>query len=102
MKYDYCSVSKLMALFLATGLVPVCVTAGEADHEHHRHEAIVAGDADPHAHHKAMLNKPVEPAKSTEVDLLDRTLVDQDGRQVRFVSDVIADKIVVMDFIYTS
>jgi len=102
MKYELFPALKLIALFLATGLAPACVTAGEADHEHHQHEAIVAGDADPHAHHKAMLNKPVEPAKSTEVDLLDRTLVDQDGRQVRFVSDVIADKIVVMDFIYTS
>jgi len=102
MKYDYFSALKLIALFLATGLAPVCVTAGEADHEHHQHEAIVADEADPHAHHKAMLNKPAEPAKSTEVDLLDRTLVDQDGRQVKFASDVIGDKIVVIDFIYTS
>ena len=102
MKYDYFSALKLMALLLALGLAPVCVSAGEADHEHHQHEAIAEGEADPHAHHKAMLNKPAERAKSTEVDLLDRTLVDQDGRQVKFVSDVIADKIVVMDFIYTT
>ena len=102
MKYDFFSALKLMTLLLALGLTPVCVTAGEADHEHHQHEAVAAGEADPHAHHKAMLNKPAEPAKSTEVDLLDRMLVDQDGRQVKFVSDVIADKIVVMDFIYTT
>ena len=102
MKYEFFSALKLMALVLALGLAPVCVTAGSADHEHHQHEAIAEGEADPHAHHKAMLNKPVEPAKSTEVDLLDRTLVDQDGRQVKFVSDVIGDRIVVMDFVYTS
>ena len=102
MKYEFFSALKLMALVLALGLAPVCVTAGSADHEHHQHEAIAEGEADPHAHHKAMLNKPAEPARSTEVDLRDLMLVDQDGRQVKFVSDVIGDRIVVMDFVYTS
>jgi protein SCO1/2 len=102
MKYEYFSALKLIALSLATGLVAVSATAEQAGHEHHQHEATVEGEVDPHAHHKAMLNKPAEAAKSTEVDLLDRTLVDQEGRQVKFVSDVIADKIVVMDFIYTT
>lgn len=49
-----------------------------------------------------MLNKPVEPAKSTEVELLDLALTDQNGAEMKFVSDVIGDRIVVMDFIYTS
>jgi len=102
MKYDYFSALKLIALFLALGLAPLSVTAEEAEHEHYQHEAIVEGEADPHAHHKAMLNKPAAPAKSTDVDLLDLTLVDQDGREVKFVSDVISDRIVVMDFVYTS
>lgn len=56
----------------------------------------------PHAHHRAMMNKPAEPALTTEVDLLDLALIDQDGTEVKFVSDVIGDRIVVMDFIYTS
>jgi protein SCO1/2 len=89
-------------LVLALGSAPAGVSAQEPGHEHHQHHHTAGGEADPHAHHKAMLSKPAEPAKSTEVDLLDRTLVDQDGRQVKFVSDVIGDKIVVMDFVYTS
>ena len=102
MKYECYSALKSITLVLALGVTTANATAGEAGHEHHQHEAIVEGETDPHAHHKAMLNKPAEAAKSTEVDLLDRTLVDQDGREVSFVSDVIGDRIVVMDFVYTS
>jgi protein SCO1/2 len=49
-----------------------------------------------------MMNKPASDAKGTEVELRDLDLIDQDGRSVRFASDVIADRIVVMDFIYTT
>lgn len=60
------------------------------------------GAADPHAQHKAMLNAPAEPPKSADLKLADLELLDQDGRPVRFVSDMIGDRIVVMDFIYTT
>jgi protein SCO1/2 len=36
------------------------------------------------------------------VQLHDRTLLDQDGEPVRFATDVIGDRIVVMDFVYTT
>jgi protein SCO1/2 len=55
-----------------------------------------------HEQHAAAMNQPVEAAKSADIDLRDRTLVDQDDRQVKFVSDVIGDRIVVMDFVFTS
>jgi protein SCO1/2 len=92
---------KLIAVFLAAGLLVPNVGAEETGHEQHQREA-GGDDADPHAHHKAMMNKPAEPAKTTEVDLLDLVLVDHNGSEVKFVSDVIADRIVVMDFVYTS
>jgi cytochrome oxidase Cu insertion factor (SCO1/SenC/PrrC family) len=58
---------------------------------------------DPHAHHRAMLAKPqTSQGKSTQVELLDRQLVTQAGDKVMFASEVIADRIVVMDFVYTS
>ena len=41
-------------------------------------------------------------AESATVDLRDRLLVDQDGQELMFVSDVIGDNIVVMDFVYTT
>ena len=48
---------------------------------------------------------PAEVASAPEtvdVTLYDESLFDQDGRGVKLVTDVIADRIVVMDFIYTS
>jgi protein SCO1/2 len=105
MRYELFSASKLIVLLLATGMAAMNVGAEEAGHEHHdhhQHEAATDEAADPHAHHRAMLSKPVEPARCTEVDLLDLPLIDQDGSEVKFVSDVIGDRIVVMDVIYTT
>jgi protein SCO1/2 len=60
-------------------------------------------DEDPHAKHRAMMKKKSEPAlESAEVDLRDRPLLTQHGDEVLFVSDVIGDNIVVMDFVYTT
>jgi protein SCO1/2 len=65
--------------------------------------AIATADEDPHAKHRAMMKQKSEPsAESAEIDLRDRMLVDQDGRELMFVSDVIGDDIVVMDFVYTT
>jgi len=60
-------------------------------------------DEDPHAKHRAMMKQKPEPAlESADVDLRDRPLLTQDGEEVLFVSDVIGDNIVVMDFVYTT
>ena len=88
-----------LAVALGVSLAGFAVAAQQSGHEHHQQAP--DGAADPHAHHKAMMNKQVESAKSADVDLRDRALLDQDGKEVRFVSDVIGDKIVVMDFVYT-
>jgi protein SCO1/2 len=94
---------RLLATFLAAGTFALSVGAEETGHAHHdQHQHAAGGDGDPHAHHRAMLSKPAEPAKSTEVELLDLVLTDQNGADRKFVSDVIGDRIVVMDFIYTS
>jgi protein SCO1/2 len=60
-------------------------------------------DEDPHAKHRAMMKKKSEPAlESADVDLRDRPLLTQHEDEVLFVSDVIGDNIVVMDFVYTT
>jgi protein SCO1/2 len=65
--------------------------------------SIGAADEDPHAKHRAMMKQTSEPtAESADIDLRDRMLVDQDNQEVMFVSDVIGDNIVVMDFVYTT
>ena len=63
----------------------------------------VLADEDPHARHRAMAKQSADrAAESADIDLRDRTLINQDGQEVRFVSDVIGDRIVVMDFVYTT
>jgi protein SCO1/2 len=75
--------------------------AGEPMHQHPG--AAGEGEPDPHAHHRAMLAEPqTSQVKSTQVKLQDLELVTQAGDKVRFASDVIADRIVVMDFVYTT
>jgi protein SCO1/2 len=46
--------------------------------------------------------EPAVEAKPVEVKLLDMELLDQDGRKVRFRSDVIGDRIVVIDSFFTT
>ena len=72
-----------------------------AGHASHGDSASMDED-DPHAHHRAMMKEKPKKAEATRVELLDNLLLDQDGRKVKFVSDVIGDRIVVMDFVYTT
>ena len=65
--------------------------------------SIGAADEDPHAKHRAMMKQKSDPtAEVADIDLRDRLVVDQDGQELMFVSDVIGDNIVVMDFVYTT
>lgn len=66
--------------------------------------SLALADEDPHAKHRAMMeHKDPEPAAEfADIDLRDALLLTQNGDEVRFVSDVIGDKIVVMDFVYTT
>ncbi len=92
------------ALFLAATLLAVSAQAaeapGEGDHAHH-----AGGQApgnDPHAHHKAMQARPAQGGNAVKLELADLELVNQNGETVRFASDVVGDKIVVVDFVYTT
>jgi len=89
-------------LLVATLLISTCVSAQEMAHQHHATGTGQSG-ADPHAQHRAMLMQPQpKPGASTTVQLHDRALLTQDGESVRLVSDIIGDRIVVMDFVYTT
>ena len=64
---------------------------------------IARADEDPHARHRAMMKEKSEPAaESVDIDLREHLLIDQNGQEMMFVSDVIGDNIVVMDFVYTT
>ena len=64
--------------------------------------SVGAADEDPHAKHRAMMKQKAQPADSVEIDLREQMLTTQHGDDVMFVSDVIGDNIVVMDFVYTT
>jgi protein SCO1/2 len=57
------------------------------------------GHGDNHAKHA---NALTTGQQKVDVKLFDEALIDQDGQRVEFVSDVITDRIVVMNFIYTT
>jgi protein SCO1/2 len=62
-----------------------------------------SAEEDPHAKHRAMMNQRAKTVASpVSVKINDALLVTQDGKSVHFADDVIADRIVVMDFVYTT
>ena len=62
-----------------------------------------ADKPDPHAHHKQMLNEQRESrANFTTIELSDATLISQHGKEVSLRDDVVGDRIVVVDFVYTT
>ena len=64
---------------------------------------VAYSDEDPHAKHRAMMKQKAEPAaESADIDLRDRLLIDHNGQDVKFVTDVVGGNIVVMDFVYTT
>ncbi len=61
--------------------------------------------ADPHAAHKHMLHEPAkEPAgqDAPELKIPDLALLDQNGRKVRFYSDLVKGRVVAINFIFTT
>ncbi|MCB1886747.1 MAG: SCO family protein [Rhodocyclaceae bacterium] len=68
--------------------------------DHSQHQA--AGDADPHAAHRAAMAKPAGAATTFDVDVPNARLQDQEGRSVAFVDDVLKDKVIIVDFVYTT
>jgi protein SCO1/2 len=55
-----------------------------------------------HGDHKAHAAPKDEAPKSVKISLADTPLLDQDGRKVRLKTDVMAGRVVVVDFIYTT
>jgi protein SCO1 len=87
------------ALFLlATAVLPLgAQTTAPAEppagHEHHHHEAAAAAPA---VSSNQLADVPVKPS------IPDVALVDQDGKRVRFYTDLVQGKVVMMNFIFTS
>ena len=62
-----------------------------------------AQSEDAHEHHEnMMLEQEKSDGNFVGIDLPDATLVTQDGMEVSLVNDIVGDKIVVIDFVYTT
>lgn len=62
-------------------------------------------DTDPHAHHRQMMQQDAKlesKANSADVQIPDVNLLTQHGDTVNLRSDVVGDRIVVIDFVYTT
>lgn len=65
--------------------------------------ALPAAAQDPHAHHQAPPAAPAPAAENPAHKYFgDIPLVDQDGREMRFYSDLIQGKVVVIDVMFTA
>ena len=73
----------IAAMLITAALNPPALKAGPGHGEAHKgHEAPTPG--------------ATPEGKSVDIELLDLTLVDQDGRKVRFKSDVIGDRLAII------
>lgn len=80
-----CSLSTILA-----SLAVLCLPTGSA------------GAGDDHSHHQAAISAPGETSRLSPPNFPDVPLVDQDGNEVRFYSDLIADRLVVINFVFTT
>jgi protein SCO1/2 len=63
--------------------------------------AVAAQAPDPHAHHRNMAQQQSEPSQD-RITLPDTALSTQNGDERRLDRDIVAGRIVVIDFVYTS
>lgn len=89
------------ALALLFAVAPTHAANEHAGHEHPVDHSQHAGHGDQVDHSMHMMPAAEKPS-SVKVKLLDNRLVDQDGRLRTLKSDVIGEKLVVMDFAYTT
>jgi protein SCO1/2 len=61
---------------------------------------------DPHAHHHAMAAAPTPEQPKVEavdhLDIPDVQVLDQDGKAVRFYTDLVKDRVVAINFVFTT
>ena len=99
----------LPAAIALLGVVPAADAQSSSHHQgmhsEHTHGEPAAGEAggeDAHAHHRAMLEERVRMEKAGDLHIPDLPVLTQDGNEVHFYSDLVENKVVVMNFIFTT
>lgn len=87
-------VIRLAAAMLLTGLLALApgLRAQHGDH----------GDHQDHSRHEAMLDAKVEMEQAGDLNIPDLPVLTQDGEKVHFYRDLVAGKVVAMNFIFTT
>lgn len=81
-----------LTLLLAGTALPAAAQEGHADHQHHQHQQQAAAPAP---------EKPdVEAVDGLNVP--DVPVVDQDGKPARFYTDLVKDRVVAVNFVFTT
>jgi len=80
-----------LVLLLCLAVTSIAQTSAAAD----------AAAADPHAQHRKMAQQKSAPSKDT-ITLPDTLLITQHGEQRRLDSEIVAGRIVIIDFVYTT
>jgi protein SCO1/2 len=89
-------------IVIAALLVALCLSAASAQQQQNPQPAAQPRPAaDPHAGHAAHHKSPAEPTAAQQW-FTDVELLDQDGRKVRFYSDVLKGKTVVVNAFFTT
>ncbi|MDH3280884.1 MAG: SCO family protein [Gammaproteobacteria bacterium] len=91
-----------VALLSASGAAPADTPGGGHGHAAAQAEMSVPPAADPHARHRMQTKRAPSATASTHIDLSDAELVTQDQATVKLKSELLGDKVVVMNFVYTS
>jgi len=79
----------IAAMLIFAGLNPPAVPEG-------------FGHTDDHSGHTIPTTGATPQGKAVDIELLDLALVDQDGRKVRFKSEVIGDRLAIIDTFFTT
>ena len=88
-------------IITTTLLIALCLSAASAQQQPPKPAAPPQPAADPHAGHAAHDQSPAEPTAAQQW-FTDVELLDQDGRKVRFYSDVLKGKTVVVNAFFTT
>ncbi len=99
-RYHHRRVGSLALAVLLLTTLPVATAEGAADE---------GADSDDHKHHRQMMAETSDGSAGSQqatalptMTIPDTLLVDQDGREVRFYSDLVRGRVVAMNFIFTT
>ena len=92
----------LLAACLWLALPPLAAPAAVAQQSRRGNRPRASSRHDDHASHPPAKDSVPRPPGDVKLSLPDVAVVDQDGRQRKFYSDLVKGRLVVINFIYTS